>query len=96
MPWVPVAGIALTILGALAACLGLLLRVTWQASAILSRLQIVETKSEEACRATGCIEQLEEGYSRLRDGFLRHDTMIAELRVDAGLSEERLSNGGAE
>ena len=81
----PTISLILAILGALTACLGLLLRVTWQASAIMSRLESVEKKAEEACRATGCIEQLEEGYSRLRDGFVRHDDHIAELRSHAGL-----------
>lgn len=98
--WLPAVGLAVSILAGLFGCLTLLLKITWQASSIVTRLESVESSVskmnahwEASARAIGCIEQLEEGYSKIRDDIMRQDEQIRELRIKFGTSE---MNGEAE
>lgn len=86
--WIQIIPLALAVLGAALGALGLLLRLTWQASKILTRLDALEASGvareaqmEAAHRAVGCIEQLEEGYERVRARLLEHEDQISSLRV---------------
>jgi hypothetical protein len=89
--------IGLTVASMLAGCLALLVKLTWQASSIVTRLEALEAANvvrdnlvENACRASGCIEQLESGYERIRARLMEHDGQITELRIHAA------THGGAE
>lgn len=99
--WIAIAGFVLTVIGALAACIGILLRLTWQASALMSRVISIEAqglardvKLEEAHRAVGCVVQLESEYVRMRETILQNSEHILELRIRAGVHEDM--NGKAQ
>ena len=101
--WATIIGLALSALALLAGCLRALLKLTWQASVVMSRLIAVEAsiaamsvRAEEAMRAVGCIEQLEEGYSRLRAEVVVHGDRITSLRTRLGAGDEHFANGSRE